>query len=97
MPMDDRFRGLIASASLKRGYDRGWIVPVPDSEACASASLIPRLDCLGLIEAVPVRPDLGPSGSDNRFRGLIASASLKQQIKRRFRGLIASASLIACS
>ena len=41
-----------------------------------SARWIPRLDCLGLIEAHGVRKTL--VNSAGRFRGLIASASLKR-------------------
>ena len=59
---------------------------------------IPRLDCLGLIEA---RSSESTFSYATRFRGLIASASLKptffcwmfQSAEGGFRGLIASASL----
>ena len=65
---------------------------------------IPRLDCLGLIEAMGSRILFTKaSGLVERFRGLIASASLKlisgsglrhwSGVYSRFRGLIASASL----
>ena len=84
------FRGLIASASLKRDHGRRL-------ERCGSRKF-PRLDCLGLIEAMMIPRCLtNPARS---FRGLIASASLKlishhliQNFIRSFRGLIASASL----
>ena len=68
------------------------------------AELIPRLDCLGLIEAYKrVTDGLKGLVVNPGFRGLIASASLKHSSVgltdessmtcRRFRGLIASASL----
>ena len=87
-----RFRGLIASASLKRHF--------PVEAADRRSERIPRLDCLGLIEAGHPSPRSSP-GRRSGFRGLIASASLKRlrvRIERqrqitRFRGLIASASL----
>ena len=63
-----------------------------------SRGTIPRLDCLGLIEAAPTGGATEPWLDG--FRGLIASASLKRlfltdEAKREtgFRGLIASASL----
>ena len=59
------FRGLIASASLKHdhvGHPLSFILPFP------------RLDCLGLIEALRKGTT---RGRESRFRGLIASASLK--------------------
>ena len=59
------FRGLIASASLKLGNAFGSEV---------NAKGIPRLDCLGLIEARRYEFQQIPTA---RFRGLIASASLK--------------------
>ena len=62
-----RFRGLIASASLKRGR--------PERHR-AGREQIPRLDCLGLIEASNQDPVKQMAG----FRGLIASASLKLSI-----------------
>ena len=66
--MKQGFRGVIASASLKRGH--GCRV------AGHHAKGIPRRDCLGLIEAVSSRRR--PSGCRRRrFRGVIASASLK--------------------
>ena len=64
-----RFRGLIASASLKQGCQRTRLVPRVKYE-------IPRLDCLGLIEAREVS-GLCVRDSTTGFRGLIASASLK--------------------
>ena len=61
------FRGLIASASLK---------PCRLNAPCRGpARAIPRLDCLGLIEAVESRRRA--ADTIGRFRGLIASASLK--------------------
>ena len=59
------FRGLIASASLKHFF---LLVQI------SRRIEIPRLDCLGLIEA---RTDNGYVYEKTRFRGLIASASLK--------------------
>ena len=63
----------------------------------AFLGLIPRLDCLGLIEASGTATD---GFVATGFRGLIASASLKRDRSDRavehpggFRGLIASASL----
>ena len=83
------FRGLIASASLKQPR------PGPLRRGLPG---IPRLDCLGLIEAT--RPAPHGSRAPFGFRGLIASASLKRTCRSlyaeylvRFRGLIASASL----
>ena len=75
------FRGLIASASLKRGV-------APSQSQPSNVEEFPRLDCLGLIEAPSriMRPLVQPS--DVRFRGLIASASLK-------RGICASTKVLA--
>ena len=85
-----RFRGLIASASLKPEQCGGFAHPchgrIPRLdclgliEACSCGHFrtaclaIPRLDCLGLIEAAEHSIE---SVGDVRFRGLIASASLK--------------------
>ena len=86
-----RFRGLIASASLKPLLlPRDALGDVRFRGLIASASLKQPFLGDGLAECV-----------DARFRGLIASASLKHQRLRagrgrhtsRFRGLIASASL----
>ena len=63
-----RFRGLIASASLKLGS--AVLVLYQERK-------IPRLDCLGLIEATGARRGL--PRTPKRFRGLIASASLKRR------------------
>ena len=112
------FRGLIASASLKHAPGKlptvcaeslstfprldclGLIeASIRRWQPCRTASF-PRLDCLGLIEAR--KWTMKRSGSSVRFRGLIASASLKLLAGTRtrpestfpsFRGLIASASL----
>ena len=75
----------------------GLIEASSSSRDCLNGRTIPRLDCLGLIEADGTAYTSGPP---QRFRGLIASASLKPSfngqaliVNSRFRGLIASASL----
>ena len=69
MPLAVGFRGLIASASLK---------PVSVVLPFIAPERIPRLDCLGLIEAPTIYAAFNVV---SRFRGLIASASLK--LRRR--------------
>ena len=104
---------MIASASLKRRKDgRRGVAPaeIPRRDCLGlieaftrkliffAESRIPRRDCLGLIEALSSY--LESTMTNLRFRGVIASASLKRYpffitltVDPRFRGVIASASL----